>query len=157
MAIAIKVLHHGDEGTLLNVAAEVFDNPVDEQLTREFLADPRHHIVVAIDEGLVVGFASAVDYVHPDKPRELWINEVGLAPSHQGRGLGKALLQELLDVGRACNCTVAWVLTNRSNNAAMALYKSVGGVEGEDGLGEAIVGYSFKLLSASVPTLKSRT
>jgi hypothetical protein len=27
----------------------------------------------------VVGFASAVHYVHPDKAPELWINEVGVA------------------------------------------------------------------------------
>ncbi|MFN8386865.1 MAG: hypothetical protein U0X92_10645 [Anaerolineales bacterium] len=36
---------------LLNVADDVFDNPVDESLAREFLADPRHHIVVALVDG----------------------------------------------------------------------------------------------------------
>jgi hypothetical protein len=55
MAIDIKVLGKGDEQVLMNVAAKVFDNPVDPALTREFLADPRHHIAVAIEDGLVVG------------------------------------------------------------------------------------------------------
>jgi hypothetical protein len=58
MDIEIKVLRQGDEGILMNVAAGVFDNPIDAELTREFLEDPRHHIAVAIDDGLVVGFAS---------------------------------------------------------------------------------------------------
>src|SRR5262245_21824670 len=77
------------EDVLTRVAPDVFDDPLDSGATREFLRDPRHHLVVAIDEGVVVGFASAVDYVHPDKPSpELWINEVGVASSHQGRGIG---------------------------------------------------------------------
>jgi GNAT superfamily N-acetyltransferase len=87
MAIEIKVLHRGDDNILMNVAAEVFDKPIDRELTREFLEDPRHHIAVAIDDGLVVGFASGVHYIHPDKPPELWINEVAVAPTHRRRGL----------------------------------------------------------------------
>src|SRR5580704_4615470 len=101
MAIEIKVLRSGDDSILMNVAAEVFDNAIDTQLTREFLDDARHHIAVAIDDGVVVGFASAVHYIHPDKRPELWINEVGTAPTHRRRGLGKAVLNALFDVGRA--------------------------------------------------------
>jgi ribosomal protein S18 acetylase RimI-like enzyme len=151
MAIEIKVLQRGDESILMNVAPEVFDNPVDGELTREFLEDPRHHIAVVIDDGLVVGFASGIEYIHPDKPAELWINEVALAPTHRHRGLGKAVLKAVLEVGRARNCAVAWVLTYRNNAAARALYSSVGGTEGADdsGSGDAMLGYSFALMDAS--------
>lgn len=148
MTIEIKVLQRGDEAILMNVAPKVFDNPMNEKLTREFLADSRHHIAVAIDDGLVVGFASGVHYIHPDKPPELWINEVGLAPTHRRRGLGKAVLTALLEVGRVHNCTAAWVLTYRTNVAAMALYSSLGGTEGADDSGptNSMIGYSFTLL-----------
>ena len=54
----IKVLKQGDDRILMNVAPEVFDHPIDANLTREFLDDPRHHIAVAIDNDLVIGFAS---------------------------------------------------------------------------------------------------
>ncbi|CAE6850156.1 GNAT family N-acetyltransferase [Paraburkholderia domus] len=147
MDIEIKVLQRGDEDILTNVAAEVFDNPVDPELTREFLEDPRHHIAVAIDDGVVVGFASGVHYIHPDKPAELWINEVALAPTHRHRGLGKAVLGALFELARTRNCTVAWVLTHRNNVAARALYSSVGGTEGVDDSGpvNAMMGYSFAL------------
>jgi ribosomal protein S18 acetylase RimI-like enzyme len=150
MAIEIKVLHRGDENVLMTVAPAVFDNPIDAELTKEFLEDPRHHIAVAIDDGLVVGFASGVHYIHPDKPPELWVNEVGLAPTHRRRGLGKAVLKALFEVGRAQNCTVAWVLTYRTNVAAMALYASVGGTEGVDDSGpsKALLGYAFALMDA---------
>jgi len=147
MPVEIKVLRPGDAGILANTAPAVFDNPIDPQLAQEFLDDPRHHIVVAVEDGLVVGFASGVHYIHPDKPAELWINEVGLAATHRRRGLGRLLLNELLQLGRAARCRSAWVLTYRNNAAAMALYSSVGGIEGVDDSGpaNALVGYSFPL------------
>lgn len=147
MTIEIRVLQSGDESILCNVAPRVFDHPIDPELTAEFLADHRHHIAVAIDDGLVVGFASAVHYVHPDKRPELWINEVGIAPAHQNRGLGKAVLRALFEVGRTLHCTQAWVLTDPSNGAARALYSSVGGTEGVGGAGPSkpMLGYSFAL------------
>jgi ribosomal protein S18 acetylase RimI-like enzyme len=147
MTIEIKVLHRGDENVLSNVAPGVFDNAIDPELAAEFLADHRHHIAVAVDDGLVVGFASALHYIHPDKPPELWINEVALAPPYRRRGLGQAVLKALFEVGRALNCAEAWVLTDRSNLAAMALYLSAGGTEGVGGAGPSnpIVGYSFAL------------
>jgi len=148
MAITIQVLKRGDDDVLKNVAEDVFDNPIDSVLVREFLEDHRHHIVVAVEDGgCVVGFASGVDYIHPDKPLELWVNEVGVASTHRRKGLGSAVLRALLEVGRAKGCRSAWVLTDRSNPAAMALYLSVGGVEGVGGAGPTmpIVGYSFAM------------
>jgi GNAT superfamily N-acetyltransferase len=150
MAVQVRVLGRDDEHVLMHVAPDVFDNPIDPRLASEFLHDPRHHIAVSISDGTVVGFASAVHYVHPDKPPQLWINEVAVAPSHRRRGLGAAMLRLLFDVGRAHRCTVAWVLTDRMNPAAMALYSSVGGREGADdeGPSEATIGYSFELSRA---------
>jgi GNAT superfamily N-acetyltransferase len=125
----IRILARGDAPMLDHVAPGVFDNPVDPRWTAEFLADPRHHLAVAIDDGRVVGMASAVHYVHPDKPPELWINEVGLAPTHRGRGLGRRLLDALFGRGRALGCRQAWVATEPGNVAARRLYAAAGGEE----------------------------
>ena len=130
MPIDTKLLTPADGRLLANVAADVFDDPVDARAAAEFLNDPRHHIAVAIDNGVVVGFASAVHYVHPDKPApEMWINEVGVAASHRGLGAGKAILAVLLDRARELGCVEAWVLTGRDNLAAMRLYAAAEGVQ----------------------------
>ena len=141
MTIDIKSLSQGDEEILNHVASDVFDNELNENLVAEFLADSRHHIVVAIDAGLVVGFASAVHYIHPDKQPELWINEVGVAPTHQRQGIGKKLLQKLFAIAKLLGCNQAWVLTNRSNTPAMALYASVA----ESETPEDVVMFNFSL------------
>lgn len=124
----IRILHEGDQPVLDRVAADVFDDPIDARAAGEFLRDPGHRLAVAIDDGVVVGFVSAVVYVHPDKPApELWINEVGVAPSHQGRGIARRLLASTLEAARASGCREAWVLTDRANQPAMRLYEAAGG------------------------------
>jgi ribosomal protein S18 acetylase RimI-like enzyme len=144
--VQIRVLGPGDERVLERVAADVFDNPVSPDWTRVFLADPHHHLVVAIDDGIVVGFVSGVHYLHPDKAPQLWINEIGVAPTHQGRGIGNALMARMLDIGRDRACTMAWVLTDRSNAAACALYRALGATEGADDEGlHDTIGFSFAL------------
>jgi ribosomal protein S18 acetylase RimI-like enzyme len=126
----IRILQRDDMAVLDDIGQDVFDDPVDSRTAAEFLRDPRHHIVVAIDEGTVVGFASAVHYVHPDKVfPELWINEVGVASTHRGRGIAKAILGEMLDHARRLGCREAWVLTERDNQTAMRLYSRSGGIE----------------------------
>jgi len=133
MSVEVRVLGPADAELLLgHVAEDVFDGPVVPRLAHEFLNDPRHALCVAIDEGVVVGMASGVRYVHPDKPSEFWINEAGVAPTHQRRGLAKAIVTELLAHARREGCHEAWVLTDDDNTAALALYASAGGDGGSN-------------------------
>ena len=127
--LQFRLLGPGDEEILSNVAPGVFDYDVDPRWTAEFLADPRHHIAVAIAGGVVVGMASALHYVHPDKQPELWINEVGVAPDYQRQGIARRLLSTLFVRARQVGCVEAWVLTDRANEAALRLYDGAGGSE----------------------------
>jgi ribosomal protein S18 acetylase RimI-like enzyme len=130
----VRILASADAAVLDCVTDGVFDNPIDPALAREFLDDPRHAICVAIEDGVVVGFASGIRYVHPDKPSEFWINEVGVAPSHHRRGVGKAIMSALLTYAQTDGCREAWVLTDEDNTAARALYRAAGGWEKPAGL-----------------------
>jgi len=125
--LSIRLLESGDDAILERVAPGVFDHTVRAPWVAEFLHDPRHHLVVALDDQMVVGFASAVHYLHPDKPPELWINEVGVADTHRERGLGRMILDRLLAHGRSLGCVQAWVLTAPDNAAGNALYRAAGG------------------------------
>jgi aminoglycoside 6'-N-acetyltransferase I len=128
MALEIRLLGPGDDAVLQRVAEGVFDNQVDPRWSREFLNDARHHLVVALDDGWVVGMASGVHYVHPDKAPQLFINEVAVAPTHQRRGIGRAVLAKLLAHGRTLGCTEAWVGTDETNTPARRLYAGGQGV-----------------------------
>lgn len=139
MTIEIRVLAEGDAAVLDTVATDVFDYDIKPDMARRFLADPAHHIVVAIEEGTVVGMATGNDYLHPDKPVMFWVNEMGVAPSHQRRGIGKQLLRRILDLAKELGREEAWLGTEVDNVAARALYKSLDGEE------ESFVMYTYDL------------
>ena len=118
------------EALLLDRLAEgVFDEPINAQWCAEFFADPRHHVAVALDAGVVVGMATGVHYVHPDKPNQLFINEVGVAEPWRRRGIGRRLLTVLLAHATSLGCESAWVLTEPSNGTARRMYAATGGIE----------------------------
>jgi GNAT superfamily N-acetyltransferase len=140
-SLTVRMLCPGDAAVLDCVAPGVFDNAIEPRWTAEFLADPRHHMAVALIGEQAVGMASALHYVHPDKPPELWVNEVGVAPSHQGQGIGRQLLQALFARGHELGCAEAWLGTEESNTAARRLYAAVGGKE------QPMVYVTFRLVS----------
>lgn len=130
--IQVRLLGADDLPVLDRVADDVFDGPIRPDRAAEFLADDRHHLAVAVIDGVVVGFASAVHYVHPDKDPELWIAEVGVAPSRRREGIATRLLDELRSRARDLGCREVWVLTERENEGAMSFYRSTPGATGPD-------------------------
>jgi len=127
--VEIRLLGAADLAILEHVDPDVFDEPVRPDLAARFLENPSNLLAVAIQAGTVVGMASGLVYVHPDKPLALFINEVGVAERCSGRGIGKRLMQALLERGRALGCAEAWVATEVDNARARALYASAGGAE----------------------------
>jgi len=141
VTIEIRMLGPDDAPVLERVAPEVFDNLVDARWSAEFLADSRHHLAVALDADTVVGIASAVHYLHPDKPPELWINEVSVTTTHRAAGVGRRLLHAIFKRGRKLGCREAWVATEQTNIAARRLYVTAGGYQSP----AAVVMYAFRL------------
>ncbi len=135
---AVSILRPDDIALLDHVSPDVFDHPLRPELIREFVSDSRHHLAIATANDEVVGFASAIHYVHPDKPSELWINEVGVSQSFQGQGIGTRLMRALFAHGADLGCAEAWVLADEDNAAARSFYESLGGDE------SAAVMYSFR-------------
>lgn len=140
MAVEVRLLDAHDAHVLDNVAPDVFDHAIDAQWSAKFFAEPCHHLAVALDRGQVVGMASAVVHSHPDKAPQMFINEVGVAPSHARQGIGRAVVAAILDRARSLGCIEAWVATENDNYAAQRLYVSAGAREPE-----AVLMYTFDL------------
>jgi aminoglycoside 6'-N-acetyltransferase I len=128
--VVVRVLSASEHAVLENVESDVFDEAVNASLVNEFLADPRHHLAVAVTEdGKVVGMASGVHYVHPDKAPQMFINEVGVSGRYEGQGIGKRLLSALLQRASELGCAEAWTATEPGNHRAQALYTKAGGLK----------------------------
>ena len=131
MAVEVRLLGPDDLGLLLDAERGVFDLPCRRDRTEAFLANPRHHIAGAIEAGRLVGMASAIDYLLPDKPAELFIAEVGVAARLHRRGIGLRLVRLMVGHGRALGCVTAWIATELDNAPARTLYRAAGGMPDE--------------------------
>jgi L-amino acid N-acyltransferase YncA len=86
-----------------------------------WFGNPRHPILVAVVEGIVVGWISASTY----RPRECYAGigefSVYVSGAHRGRRLGDALMRDFLP---ACAKAGLWKLVSRifpENRASLAL------------------------------------
>ena len=104
-------------------AGHLFDTPPRADATRDFLADPRHHLFIAYADGEPAGFVSGVEITHPDKGTEMFLYELGVDEPHRRRGTATALVGALLDLARERGCYGAWTGTEDDNAAALATYR----------------------------------
>ena len=128
----IRMLGSHEAHVLANLSPDVFDKPINPEWCAEFFADPRHHLAVALDGDLVVGMASGVHYLHPDKAPQLFINEVAVASTHARQGIGRKLVSTLVEHGRTVGADEAWVLTSPTNEAAKRMYRAAGAISHEE-------------------------
>lgn len=101
--------------------------PLDAVALVEFLADPMRYLLLAVEEGQVVGSLNgyALQPPHRRDPQFL-LYEIDVRPAWRRRGIGKALVERFVGEARSARAFEVWVLTGRSNAAAMALYASCG-------------------------------
>ena len=123
----IRALRAGDE-LLLTGASHLFDAPVDEEGARRFLGTTGHHLLVAYEEDLPVGFVSGVETTHPDKGTEMFLYELAVDAHHRRRGIARALVERLAAVARDRGCYGMWVVTDEENIAARATYERTGAI-----------------------------
>ena len=122
----IRDLSSVDVDTVASIG-HLLDHGASTAATRRFLAEPGHHLLVAYDGEVAVGFVTGVQMTHPDKGTEMFIYELGVDETARGRGVGTALVRALADVARSSGCYGMWVLTDDDNVAAVRAYTAAGG------------------------------
>jgi len=130
----IPVSYHrvtpADASLFDNIAPEVFDEPVHPERVRAYLANPNSLLLLAVAETesgkLVVGQCMGVVNMHPDKPNDLFVDEVGVTPAYHRQGIAETLMQQMFAWGRERGCVEAWVGTELDNEPAKGLYRKLG-------------------------------
>jgi aminoglycoside 6'-N-acetyltransferase I len=127
MPVEIRRIGAGDAGLLARVADDVFDDDIDPARTAAYLAEKNHMLIVAIEDGVVVGQTAGMVHRHVDQPTELYIDNLGVTPDLRRRGIARRLVEDLIAWGKAQGCEEAWVGTEPDNEAARGLYVAMGG------------------------------
>lgn len=139
-AIVVRRVGKTEGNILANVDDDVFDDAIDPAHLAAYLAQPQNMLVVALDRDLVIGQCQAVMHTHPDQPPTLYLDNLGVAPSHRRRGIARRLVTEMMAWGKERGCAEAWVATEPDNEEARGLYASLQGEPVAD-----VVSYAYKL------------
>jgi ribosomal-protein-alanine N-acetyltransferase len=83
-----------------------------------------HHYLAARDGDELVGYAGLAIVAGPPHA-EAEIHTIGVDPAHRRRGIGRELLQGVLDVADGAGATV-FLEVRTDNDAARALYEAEG-------------------------------
>lgn len=126
MDVEICVVRPEDAALFERVADEIFDAPISPERLKAYLSRSENLMLLALADGEVVGQCAAVIHLHPDKPSELYVDEVGVAPSWRCKGVAKQLMREMFRLGHERGCEEAWVGTEPDNAAACGLYRGLG-------------------------------
>lgn len=123
--ITIRNLGPEDAHILDRVRPGTFNNEVDPARAWAFLATRVNELVVALEQGEVIGFASGTVLMHPDKPTQFFLNEVSVHEDYRRRGIATRLLERIMDLARDRGCEGIWCATEKGNEPARGLYRKL--------------------------------
>jgi ribosomal protein S18 acetylase RimI-like enzyme len=128
------------QGEAIQAAGHLFDAFPRPDATERFVADERHHLLIAYVDRVPVGMVTGVEMTHPDKGTEMFLYEMGVEEPFRQRGIGQALVSALADLARERGCYGMWVITGEDNAAARATYNRAGGAAEH---GEVVFAWTF--------------
>jgi GNAT superfamily N-acetyltransferase len=94
----------------------------------EIEADPNNFVIVADDNGEVVGTfqITFIPNISFEGGRRALVEAVRIADSHQGTGLGRAMMAHAADLARERDCKIVQLTSNKQRPGAIAFYEKIG-------------------------------
>uniref|UniRef100_A0A5Q5BG93 Ribosomal-protein-alanine acetyltransferase n=2 Tax=unclassified Mycobacterium TaxID=2642494 RepID=A0A5Q5BG93_MYCSS len=124
MSVTYGALTEDDAARCADLEAQLFPGD-DPWPARAFLAElsaPHNHYVAARADDILVGYGG-IARLGRKEPYEYEIHTIGVDPDYQGRGIGRHMLEQLLEVADG---GVIFLEVRTDNEPAIALYESVG-------------------------------
>lgn len=124
----------------VDAAGHLFDDPPRQGATERFLADDRHHLLIAYVDNVPAGMVTGVEMTHPDKGTEMFLYELGVDEAFRRRGVGRTLVSALAELAHERGCYGVWTITDEDNAAALATYSRAGGTPEKE---QVVFGWTF--------------
>lgn len=119
-----------DDELLARLNRDWPDEPWVLEHAQAFVANPDNLLLLATTPDLICGIVIAHRLQRLDALRaEVLLYSIDVHEEMQRQGIGRALVDATTAWGRELNADCTWVLTERSNHAAMALYRAAGGTD----------------------------
>lgn len=101
----------------------------DPVAVRSYLADLRNVLLFAFEGSEALGYLRATELEQlTTRRKQMFLYEIAVGAASRRHGVGKALVNSLLNDCRERGFEEAFVLTDPANVAAVALYRSTGAI-----------------------------
>lgn len=102
---------------------------LNEIAINKFLANENNYFLVAIENEHIVGYAVGYCQNRVDIIRDMMcLYEIGILKQFRRQGIGRLLINELMEICHNINAIKMWVPTNKYNISACNLYEKTGGI-----------------------------
>jgi ribosomal protein S18 acetylase RimI-like enzyme len=118
----------------INRASMEIDEPFTLESLTEFLADERNIYLTVHADGMLAGTLHAIGYVHPAGQRYVYVDEVDTDEAFRRQGVASAMLKKAREIAQGMGAHAVWLGADDGNDAAHALYRSLGASEIEPGI-----------------------
>jgi len=131
--IVVERMSNVDLRAIEQVNADFNDDEWSVERSMEFVSDPNNILIAAKAAERIVGLLIAHRLARLDSQRaQVLLYEIDVHPDFRQRGIASAMVERLKEVARQMGAFEVWVVTNTSNEAAMQLYRSTGGLSKHD-------------------------
>jgi len=136
-SIVIRHASQADLGSVLSLYEELAgaklsaapaDRASSEAVLAKILAEPRRELTVAELDGRIVGTADLIVVLNLNHHGQPWaiVENVIVAHTARRKGVGRALMQHLIELARDAGCCKLQLLSGKHRAQAHELYRSVG-------------------------------
>ena len=133
----IRTLNKNDINSELQAQVSTLYRQLNADITQlnlnTILADGRTLLVVALDGEILVGMAMMARYKVLSGYKGM-IEDVVVSSEYRGRGIGRALMEKLLEHAKGNGLNDVLLFSGHHRTAAISLYKSLGFTLKESGL-----------------------
>lgn len=119
--LQIAELCREDLDQVSEIETECFSIPWSKKALEEVLDNPRAYYITAKEEGNVIGYCGA--YVILDEGD---INQVAVTSAYRGQGVGRKMMQALLERLEQAGAKAVTLEVRAGNRPAIALYETLG-------------------------------
>lgn len=99
----------------------------------KFLSNENNYLIAYIENAKILGFVLAYTLQRYDGRGEmLYLHEIDVVETHRKQGIATKLMNEIKELKDKNGFDKIFLVTNKSNEAAVSLYESTGGVASSD-------------------------
>lgn len=129
MDVIVKEIRALDESLLNELKIKFEEERWDFEHTKKFIENPDSYLICAFIDRELVGLLTGFKLQKTNnKNCEFLLYEIDVSEQFRQKGIAKQLVKRFLDIAKLADASEVWVLTNKSNQAAMRLYESTGAI-----------------------------